>query len=160
MKLITCSVVILSLICVCLVPVGCAEKSKEVNEDQTTKEVREMLHQYYADVKKEGLLAELKYLDSTDNFYWHPPGFESAISYDSIRTLLTRSAGFFKTVDNRWDSLTITPIDEAKAHYKGQIHSVIMDTLGNENVVLLHEEGLVVKKNGKLILQSGKTTIH
>ena len=56
--------------------------------------------------------------------------------------------------------MSITPVDDTKAHYKGQIHSVIIDTLGNENIVLLHEEGLVVKKNGKWVLQNGKTYIQ
>lgn len=138
-------------------PAGKAEKGKV--EDKVTREVRIMLENYYADVKRDGLLAELKYRDSSDQFYWNLPGFETAINYDSIKTLLTRSATVFTTVDNKWDSLDITPLDDTRAHYKGHIHSVIIDTSGNENIILLYEEGLVVKKDGQWLLQSGKTMV-
>ena len=46
-----------------------------------TKEVKQMLGSYYADIKKDGLTAEFNYLDNSVDFFWMPPGYKSSISY-------------------------------------------------------------------------------
>jgi len=53
---------------------------KEQDRLAIEKEVRSTLNEYYADIRKTGLTGELTYLDSSDNFFWVPPGSNSPLS--------------------------------------------------------------------------------
>src|SRR5438105_4849811 len=62
--------------------------------------VREMLDNYNKDIRKSGLTAELKYLDTSIDFFWVPPGYAGSISYDSVIGILKQNAPHYKDVDN------------------------------------------------------------
>ena len=117
-------------------------------------EVRKTLSDYFKDINAEGPLAELKYLDSTSAFFWHPPGFDVPIDFDSVKTILIQNAtsGIRSVVS--WDSLAIIPETTDKANYKGKIIVVT-----NGDTIRLKEEGNVVKKEDGWKLVSGKTVI-
>ena len=121
--------------------------------------VRYTLLQYNAAVKRNGLTAELEYLDSTDDFYWVPPGFGGPISYDSVATLLKKHAPAFISIDNSWLRLDIHPLTNELASYTGKIKSIVKEKQGEESTTYLLETGIVIKRKNGWKLLSGQTTV-
>jgi hypothetical protein len=119
--------------------------------------VRNTLYKYYEDVNREGFLAEFKYLDSSSMFSWHPPGYKSAISFDSVKTILLRNAKLYTKVQLTWFTLAIFPESKVKARYVGKIKSVLTDSTGNRATYFLTEEGNVIKKEDGWKLVGGRT---
>jgi hypothetical protein len=124
-----------------------------------TRDVKQMLYNYYDDIRKTGLEAEFKYLDSSPEFHWVPPGFSSAISYDSVASILKKNTGLFRSIVNRFDTLTIVPIGRNVASYTARISSTILDTTNKTNTVLMVETGVVIKRPGGWRLLSGQTSV-
>src|SRR5678816_3868999 len=79
-------------------------------KDNINQEIRQTLSDYYYDIEKEGLLAEFKYLDSSLDFFWVPPGFTSSISFDSVAAILKKNAPLLRSVSNSWNALKIYPL--------------------------------------------------
>jgi hypothetical protein len=122
-------------------------------------EVSSKLSNYYLDIKTKGLTAEFKYLDTTDQFFWVPPGYDQPIGFDSVKTAINNNAAKFKSVNNTWTTLIIHPISSELATYSGNIHSVIMDTSETEIKMNLIETGVVIKRSSGWKLLSGQTNI-
>ncbi|MBL7931964.1 MAG: hypothetical protein JNL60_08680 [Bacteroidia bacterium] len=133
--------------------------SVHVDKEKVTTETTLMLQNYYEDVRKNGLLAEFKYLDSTNDFYWTPPGFSGPINFDSVSKLLRMNTPTFKSVTNVFDSLKISAMAHDSASYNGLIDSRMIDTSGNETHVKLRETGLLIKRKDGWKLLRGKTTV-
>lgn len=123
-----------------------------------TKEVSHMLDNYYADINKDGLTAELNYLDNTPNFFWVPPGYRQAISYDSVVSILRQHAPSL-SIYNVWDTLRVIPLTRELASYTGRLRSSMTDTLGITSQHTLVETGLLIKRKGEWKLLSGQTSI-
>src|SRR5688572_33335994 len=85
----------------CRQPTELTEKEKE----ELIISIRQTLDNYYNDIRKSGLLAELNYLDSSADFFWVPPGYNQSISYDSVVSILKQNAPYYKYVDNAFDTL-------------------------------------------------------
>jgi hypothetical protein len=132
---------------------------KPMNEKNIIAEVEQMMNAYYDDIRNEGLLAEFKYLDSTDDFYWVPPGYDSAISYDSVATVLKQNAGAYREIDNNWDVLEIVPLSKDSASYSGKLRSRMTDTSGKTVTISLLESGMVIKRKDGWKLLCGQTSI-
>jgi hypothetical protein len=122
-------------------------------------DVQQTLEQYYADIKKEGLLAEFKYLDSSENFFWVPPGYNRALSYDSIAAIIKWIAPSLKSVENSFDTLRIIPLSEELATYTGRLRSVSTDTSGKVTTTQLVETGILIKRPAGWKLLSGQTSV-
>jgi hypothetical protein len=118
-----------------------------------------VLDNYYADIGREGLKAELRYLDSSNDFFWVPPGYTTSISYDSVVTILTQNAPAFQSVINSWDTLRIIPINRDLATYTGRLHSTMTDTAGKVSQYNLVETGILVRRKEGWKLLSGQTSI-
>ena len=108
--------------------------------------VRLTLEQYVSDIRTGGLMAEFAYLDSSADFFWVPPGFTSALTFDSVATILKANAGMFRSVDNRWETLQINPLHNLLAAYTGTLKSTTIDTAGNKTDVRMIESGVMVKR--------------
>lgn len=121
-------------------------------------EVRKTLSDYCSDVKKNGLLAEFNYLDSTENFFWVPPGFSSALSFDSVRKILIQNAGNYTLIDNAFESLKIIPIGYESAVYTCKLRSAMTDISGKTQVFSMLETGVLVKRKAGWKLSGGQTT--
>lgn len=132
-----------------------SEKQKET----IAAEVREMLQQYDDDIRKNGLLAEFAYLDSSDEFFWVPPGYSSSLSYDSVATIIRQNAATFRLVDNVWESLRVIPHSETLATFTGTISSKMVDTAWIAMNVSLIETGLAVKRADGWKMLSGQTAV-
>ncbi len=128
-------------------------------KDQVKKEIRATLKEINADIKRNGLNSELKYLDKSNEFFWVPPGYTSAISYDSVVRAIRRNAKIFKSVDQPFDTISIYPLAKDLATYTGRIHSTVIDTTGKVFESYLWETAVMVKRDIGWKLLSGQTTM-
>src|SRR5512139_1122758 len=149
---------ILSVLCLAC---SCNTQSELSQEARTrvASEIRTMLQRYDDEVRANGLLSEFAYLDSSDDFFWVPPGYSLPLSYDSVSTILRRNAGGLRMVDNMRDSLLVIPHSEFLATLTGALTSRIEGTTGNVTTVRLIETGLAVKRPEGWKLLSGQTTV-
>lgn len=121
--------------------------------------VKTTLEQYFVDIKQNGLTTEFKYLDNSKEFFWVPPGYKTSINYDSVKTAIERNAANFKSVDNKWEILTVNPLTPELASYTGTIKSVSIDTANTESTYRLIETGTMIKRKGEWKLLCGQTNI-
>jgi hypothetical protein len=136
-------------------PVLTAEEKKILADT-----IRHTLHNYHSDILAHGLTAEFKYLDSSADFFWVPPGFSASISYDSVAAVLKQNAPLFKSIDNSFDTLTIIPLSKELSSYTARIRSAMTDTAGQTSVVSLLETGILIRRKDGWKLLSGQTSIN
>jgi hypothetical protein len=140
--------------------ISCGESSLTVAEQKVVNEdVHQTLINYCNDVKKSGLVAEFNYLDSSTDFYWIPPGYSDSISYDSVAAILKRNAPKYRSIDNTFEILEITPQTNERATYSGRLRSVTTDTSGKAMTFILIENGTMVKRESGWKLLNGKTAV-
>lgn len=131
----------------------------KAEQNAVISEVTDMLTSYTRDIKQAGIMAEVKYLDSSANFFWIPPGRSKPLSYKDIVAILKQSAVQKKIFDNSFDTLSIIPLSKEIAVYVGQLRSIITDTLGNQKTYKLAEIATVIKQNGQWKLLCGQTSL-
>jgi hypothetical protein len=122
-------------------------------------EVKNTLDNYHQDIYKEGLLSEFKYLDSSNDFFWVPPGYAAAINYDSVRNILTKNAPAFRSIQNQFEMLQIIPLSEKLSSYTGRIRSSMTDTAGKTTVIHLLETGVMINRKNGWKLYHGQTSM-
>ena len=130
------------------------------DKERVAEEVRETLLDYFGAIKQEGLMAEFKYLDNSKDFYWVPPGYGAAITYDSVAAVLTKAAPRYTSVDNTWDTLQIDALSMNLARYTGRLRSVMRDTSGNVSAHSLAESGIAIRRDDGWKLLSGHTSVN
>jgi hypothetical protein len=151
-----------SLLFACLTTltlVACQSSAELTKAEKQTviDDAGKMLQSYYDDIAVSGLMAEFPYLDSSADFFWVPPGFSNAISYDSVAIYIRQNALLFSKVINKWDTLHITPLTNQLASYTGVLHSTITDTSGVTETYSMIETGLLIKRDDKWKLLNGQT---
>lgn len=109
-------------------------------------DVRKTLNDYHADVHRIGLPEELNYPDNSDDLYRDPPGYPSAVSFDSAAAVLKQNTPLYTSINNRWDTLRISILHHELASYTGRLHSTINDASRNVSVFRLVETGLLIKR--------------
>jgi hypothetical protein len=141
--------------------ISCRLPSTFTSEEKqaVTDSVRTTLTRYYEDIKREGLLAEFKYLDSSADFHWLPPGYAQPITYDSVANFIRAAAPLYKAIDIKWNRLDIGPVSSDTASYEGELRSSMTDTSGKTNAVTLTEKGRVIKRKDGWKLLDGETRI-
>lgn len=139
----------------CSQPATLTENEKSIITDS----VRHTLNNYFNDVKRAGLLAELNYLDHSPDFFWVPPGYSGAISYDSVAFILKHSAPKYRLIENSFNTLQIVPLTKELATYTGRLQSIMTDTSGTILNFSLLETGVMIKKPGGWKLLNGHTSI-
>lgn len=135
-------------------------KVKDLNDSekgQIIEDIKKMLDNYHMDIAESGLTAEFKYLDESSDFFWVPPGYESALSYDSVKKILESNAKAFHTIEFHWDTLQIFPLSKEIANYHGVVGGSMIDTAGVKSKILLIESGSIVKRNNGWKLLSGQS---
>ncbi len=129
----------------------------KAKKEKVLKEVTAMLHNYFSDIKKEGLTAEFRYLDNSPDFFWVPPGYQTVIYYDSVyKTLLIHDQGL-QSVAFYWSSLEVHPLSEEIANYTGIVKGTIVDTAGQVNQVHMIETGTAIKRAEGWKILSGQS---
>src|SRR5439155_15807893 len=123
------------------------------------KEIKITIDNYYNDIRKEGLLAEFKYLDSSGQFFWVPPGYLNYAGYDSIAAAIRRNAAFIKWIDNGYDSLLIIPLTSEHAKFAMRTRSTIVNSAGDSSRIHFIESGVMVKRKDGWKFLSGQTSL-
>jgi hypothetical protein len=148
------------LLFTCLMLVACERNIPATGDFSVVRDsVRTTLHRYYEDIGRRGLTAEFNYLDSSAGFFWVPPGYSSALSYDSVRSILQKSAPMFTSVYNTFDTLCIFPLSLDLASYTCRIRSVMTDTSGKTNSCTLMETGILIRRKTGWKLLNGQTSV-
>ena len=145
-----------------LIIISCGQSSSMLTEEEkilVIRDVDQTLKNYNEDIRKSGLTAEFKYLDSSDDFFWVPPGFRSAISYDSVAFIIKKNAPVFTSVNNEYEALKIVPIGKYQASYTARLTSTMIDNTGNKSTTFLIETGVLIKRNSGWKLLNGQTSI-
>lgn len=120
-------------------------------------EVSQTLHDYCKDIAVSGLTAEFNYLDNSPDFFWVPPNYSGAISFDSVSAILQQNAPLFNSINNHWDTLRVIPLSSDLATYTGQISSTMIDTAGQVTHMRLIETGMMIKRKKGWKLLCGQT---
>ncbi|MCB9233337.1 MAG: hypothetical protein H6581_16890 [Bacteroidia bacterium] len=129
------------------------------DRDLVAREAEKMLQDYHTSIEKDGLLAEFAFLDSSEAFFWAPPGLHSAVDYDSIRTLILQIAPSLQKSELEWKSLKVIPLSEEFASYTGIISATNLDTAGNSNHSTLIESGTLIKRADGWKILNGQTAL-
>jgi len=135
------------------------DKLGEAEKERIVSEVEEMFDNYHNDIKQEGLTAEFKYLDQSPDFFWVPPGYKTALSYDSVRSILNNNAILFRDIEFSWDTLQVFPLTKEIANYSGIVEGSMTDTSGLVTSVLIIESGTVVRRSDGWKLLSGQSAV-
>ncbi len=150
------------LVVIILFLVNSCVQTEELNASEkelVVADVREMFNNYHSDISKNGLTAEFKYLDKSPDFYWVPPGYNSALTYDSVHTILVNNAKLFREILFEWDTLQVFPLTNEIANYSGIVKGSMTDTSGIVTSVLIIESGTVVRRSDGWKLLSGQSAI-
>lgn len=149
------------IIFILLLMVSCKQSVPLTQEEKTNiaDSIRETLKNYYNDITKYGLTAELNYLDNSPDFFWVPPGYSGAISYDSVVAVLQQNAPMYKTIVNSFDTLKIIPLSKDIATYTTRLQSAMTDTAGKTFKYSLIETGVLIRRQNGWKLLSGQTSI-
>lgn len=138
---------------------SCEQKEKPLEKERVTEEAVQMLSEYHQDIAKSGLTAEFKYLDNTSDFFWVPPGYTSALSYDSVKTILEKNALAMQSISFEWDTLRIFPLANEIANYTGIVVGQMTDTAGVASEVSIIESGTLIKRESGWKLLSGQSAL-
>ena len=143
----------------CLMLMGCEETAgkKDFDRELVRQEAKTTLENYFADIRSEGLSAEFKYLDSSADFFWVPPGYSSALNYDSVRAILEKNAKSFQLVEFKWRSLEIYPLSDHYVNYTGIVDGKLVDTSGVSSLTSMIETGLLVRTKEGWKIRSGQS---
>ena len=142
-----------------IVLIACEAKNEKIDRRKIEDEIRTTITNYYNDIRKEGPLAEFKYLDSSEDFFWTPPGYSAPIDYDSVTAFIRKNAPLFKSVDNSLDTAIITPLANEYAQVFMKTNSTIVDTSGNTSHHTFIETGVMVRRKDGWKFLSGQTSL-
>jgi hypothetical protein len=146
------------LICFFILSCNQSNHSSGKNDD-VRNEIKTTFDNYYNDIRKQGLLAELKYLDSSAQFFWVPPGYLNYAGYNSIAATIKENAATLKSIDNRYDSLLIVPLTDNYAQFAVRTISTAVTATGDSSRTAFIESGVMVKRKGGWKFLSGQTSI-
>jgi hypothetical protein len=144
-----------------LILLSCRQPAALTDSEKATitDSIHQTLRNYLNDIKRSGLMAEFKYLDHSPDFFWVPPGYAGAISYDSVAAILKKSAPKYKLVENSFDTLHIVPLNKELATYAGRLQSAMTDSSGVTRHFSLLETGVMIKRADGWKLLNGHTSI-
>ena len=146
------------LICFFILSCNQSNHSSGKNDD-VRNEIKATFDNYYNDIRKQGLLAELKYLDSSAKFFWVPPGYLNYAGYDSIAAAIKENAATLRSIDNRYDSLLIVPLTDNYAQFAVRTISTAVTATGDSSRTAFIESGVMVKRKDGWKFLSGQTSI-
>lgn len=126
-------------------------------KEQITTEINDMFKNYHQDIKNGGLTAEFKYLDTSSDFFWVPPGYENALDYNTVKDILEQHATQYKTVEFDWETIAIYPISQNLASYTGIVTGHMIDTTNTRTSIKIIESGTVIKRHNGWKLLNGQS---
>ena len=151
----------ITLIILILSAGSCAQHDKVVDFDkeEVVKSIRLMANSYYQAIAERGLTAEFEYLDDSPDFFWVPPGYLSALSYDSVKNILETNAKGFTAINFHWDTLAIYPLTNEIANYSGIVSGAMTDTSNVTSDVSIIESGTFIRRETGWKFLSGQSAV-
>lgn len=142
--------------------IACTPKQKHIEPDsfdkeKVTQEIKETLKNYFDDMNNEGLLSEFKYLDSSEDFFWVPPGFNKRLNYAETRSVIEDNAPQMLNIDNQWKSIEIHALSNNFATYTGVVSAKYNDTANMPHNYELIETGVLIKRGDNWKILCGQT---
>lgn len=134
-----------------------AEILNQNNKEIIEREIRQMFDNYHNDIKKDGLKAEFKYLDNSSDFFWVPPGYDSALSFDSVKTILLSNSKFIHSIEFSWDTLQVFPLTNTIANYSGIVNGTMLDSSNTQSTFKIIESGTLIKRKDGWKLLNGQS---
>lgn len=135
------------------------ENKVKFDKEAVINSVNTMFENFFNDIKAEGLIAEFKYLDRSEDFFWVPPGYNSALDYDSVRVIIENNARAYRLIEYQWDDLKIYPLSEEIVNYTGIVNCSMTDTSGIKTTISLIESGVLIKRGDGWKYLSGQTRV-
>lgn len=145
-----------TLLLIVLASSGCSTV-ESTDGDTVVREVRTMFDAYKTSVERDGLMAEFAFLDSSEDFFWVPPGYSSPLSYDSVRSIVTQNAAQSRSMTLAWDTLRIIPLSADIAAYTGILRWNSEGHSGKMTATRMIETGVVVRRGGTWKILCGQT---
>jgi len=139
---------------------SCKQNSDTLNrsdKDKIRLEIRQMFENYHNDIKKDGLDAEFKYLDNSSDFFWVPPGYHTALPFDSVQSILIANSKLNNAIEFSWDTLQIFPLTHDIANYSGIVNGTMTDTTNTQSTFKIIESGTLIKRKDGWKLLSGQS---
>ncbi len=133
------------------------EPSKTLDKSQVISEIETMFDAYHEAIKQNGLPAEFDYLDDSDDFFWVPPGYKSAIKYDSIKTILIQNNKSIQSISFEFEALEIFPLSSEIANYSGIVKGEMIDTSQTISNFKIIESGTLIKRADGWKLLNGQS---
>lgn len=131
--------------------------ARNLDKNKVKREILEMFENYHNAIKKGGLQAEFEYLDSSSDFFWVPPGYKSALSYDSVKSILTSNAKTIKSIEFSWDTIKLFILNETIANYSGIVNGEMIDTTDHHSTFKIIESGTLIKRKSGWKLLNGQS---
>ncbi len=140
---------------------GCTsqESFDEAAKEKVAKEAEEFLDAYHRAMEQDGLMSELDYLDASEEFFWVPPGFKSALSYDSVIAILEKNAPAIQSMSLRWQYLQIYPLSPEIVDFTGKLENTMVDTANTTTKLVMLETGTLIKRKKGWQLLNGQSRI-
>ena len=126
-----------------------------------TLEIQQMFENYHNDIIKNGLASEFKYLDTSSDFFWVPPGYEKVLDYDTVKSILITNSKGINFIEFSWENIKIVPLTNNIANYSGIVKCVQVDTNNNSATFKIIESGTLIKrKDGWKFLNGQSRNLH
>ena len=156
-----CRLICVLLMAILVMTISC-KKTVSLSPEETEQvkfAVNKMLHAYHDAINEGGLTAEFDYLDNSREFFWVPPGYEQALDYDSVKTILNQNAPTLEKVNFKWEHLSIIPLKIDLASFHGVVAGQMLDTAGTSSEIRIIESGLIIKRKSGWKLLNGQSAL-
>ena len=131
------------------------KKEKEI----ITQEIKIMLNNYHNDIVKDGIEDELMYLDTSSDFFWVPPGYNSPLNYESIKDILLSNSKAINYIEFSWETIKIFPLTKKIASYSGIAKCVeVGDNLTSMTFRII-ESGTLIKRGDDWKFLNGQSRL-
>lgn len=140
---------------------ACDSPNSTFDSDAVVEDITTMLHEYHQAMNKDGLLAEVHYLDSSDQFFWVPPGADSKIGYEDVMEILTENSKHDPFMKFDWQQLHVEALSKELAVYTGTVRFETVNEHGDQFVSHILETGTLIKRfdGWKLLCGQSRTVI-
>lgn len=118
-----------------------------------------MLTTYHDAMNEGGILTEFDYLDDSEEFFWVPPGYESALNYDAIRVILEANAPLYTSITVEWETLEVLPLSPDIASFHGIVSGIWEDSTGHKMDMRILESGTTILRSDGWKLLSGQSRV-
>ncbi|MEZ5059583.1 MAG: nuclear transport factor 2 family protein [Saprospiraceae bacterium] len=140
-----------------LIPAAFFSCAENYNPLKIKEEATQMLDDYHEAISKESLLGEFAFLDSSEQFFWVPPGYTKALTYEEVALFLRKNSANFSAIDFKWDQLDVYPLSNEIATYTGLLSGSMTDTSGQVSPVKMIESGTLIKRKDGWKLLCGQS---